>query len=185
MAGSFLAAYEEHVWTVYGFLAYRTANREEAEDLTQLTFERALRAWQRFDPSRASAKTWLLSIARNALIDERRRDRGGARPLDHVDETAAAELSTPGPEQSLRGVESELADALGRLGQQEREVLALRFGGDLKSAEIAEVVGLTTSNVHQITSRALRKLRGELESRQGGSARSGRATHPSPDALSS
>ena len=71
----FAALYDEHVWGVYGFFGYRVKSRADAEDLTQLTFERALRAWSRFDPDRASARTWLMSIASNLLIDHYRRDR--------------------------------------------------------------------------------------------------------------
>src|SRR6185312_1947643 len=72
---NFARVYDEHVWRVYGFLAYRLGDRDTAEDLTQATFERALRAWARFDPRRASESTWLLAIARNLLIDHYRRDR--------------------------------------------------------------------------------------------------------------
>jgi RNA polymerase sigma factor (sigma-70 family) len=54
---------------------------------------------------------------------------------------------------------SELNHALAELTEREREVLALRFGGDLTGAEIAELLELTVANVQQITSRALRKLR--------------------------
>ena len=166
MSSDFLSAYEENVWSVYGYLAYRTATREEAEDLTQVTFERALRAWSRFDPSRASPRTWLLVIARNALIDERRRDRA-AVPID--DDTSAVwadpALSVPGPDESRGGVGPELEAALGRLQPQERDVLALRYGGDLTTGEISELLDLTVANVQQIASRGRRKLRRELEAR--------------------
>jgi len=37
---SFDEIYEEHVWRVYGFIAYRVRSREDAEDLTSQTFER-------------------------------------------------------------------------------------------------------------------------------------------------
>ena len=50
------------------------------------------------------------------------------------------------------------------LDDREREVLALRFGGDLTGPEIAELTGLTVANVQQILSRMLRKLREALES---------------------
>jgi RNA polymerase sigma-70 factor, ECF subfamily len=158
---SFAAAYDEHVWDVYGFFGYRLSSREEAEDLTQATFERALKAWSRFDPSRASAKTWLLTIAKNLLIDHY---RGAAQrrqtPLD--DEHLAELYDDEGPEQSL-GIDPALETALGRLGDRERELIALRFGGDLNGPQIAELTGLTLANVQQILSRALRRLRGELE----------------------
>ena len=52
--------------------------RADAEDLTQQTFERALKAWSRYDPRKASVGTWLIVIARNLLVDHFRADRSGA-----------------------------------------------------------------------------------------------------------
>ncbi len=46
-ARDFSAVYDEHVWQVYGFFAYRLRTRADAEDLTQQTFERALKSWSR------------------------------------------------------------------------------------------------------------------------------------------
>lgn len=158
----FARVYDEHVWRVYGFLAYRLRDQQATEDLTQATFERALRAWSRFDPRRASEGTWLLTIARNLLIDHHRRDRSGlAEPIDERHEPTVA-----GPEDRLAG-SSELAAALSHLNDREREVLALRFGGDLTGGEIAELLDLTLANVQQIISRSLRKLRSLLEEAEG------------------
>jgi RNA polymerase sigma factor (sigma-70 family) len=154
----FAELYDEQVWSVYGFFGYRLASREEAEDLTQLTFERALRAWSRFDPSRASARTWLLAIARNLLIDHYRR----REPIPTGD---LAELETsgdPDAEPGL-GLAPDLELALGTLSDRERELLALRYGGDLSGPEIAQLTGLKLANVQQIISRALRRMRAELD----------------------
>jgi RNA polymerase sigma-70 factor (ECF subfamily) len=151
---SFARVYDDHVWRVYGFLAYRLTDRQTVEDLTQATFERALRAWSRFDPRRASERTWLLAIAANLLIDYRRRDRSVL--VETIEDRWLA--PAPGPEERGLG-SSELAAALAELTDREREVLALRFGGDLSGGEIAQVLGLSVANVQQITSRALRKLR--------------------------
>jgi len=158
----FADAYDEHVWDVYGFLGYRLNSREEAEDLTQATFERALRAWSRFDPSRASVKTWLLAIARNVLIDHYRSDRSGSQlPLPDEDEANRATAALA--DDPVLGPEPELARALSRLSDRERDLIALRYGGDMTGAEIAELTGLTLANVQQILSRSLRRLRIDLE----------------------
>jgi RNA polymerase sigma factor (sigma-70 family) len=150
--------YEEHVWGVYGFFGYRVRSRADAEDLTQLTFERAVRAWDRFDPNRASARTWLMSIASNLLIDHYRRDLSAHEdPIE--DHAVRQELIV---EDADLGLSPELAAAIERLGERERELLALRFGGDLTGPEIAELTGLTLANVQQILSRSLRKIRLEL-----------------------
>jgi RNA polymerase sigma-70 factor (ECF subfamily) len=161
VARDFAEVYDEHIWDVYGYVAYRLSSREEAEDVTQLAFERALKAWKRFDPSRASAKTWLISIAHNLLIDHYRAQKGPSEPLDaELAERRGAQVE--GPEQDL-GLSPELAAALATLGRRDREVIALRFGGDLTGPEIADLLGLSLANVQQIVSRSLRKLRAELE----------------------
>jgi RNA polymerase sigma-70 factor (ECF subfamily) len=154
----FARVYDEHLWHVYGFLSYRVRDRDLAEDLTQATFERALRAWPRFDPRRASERTWLLAIARNLMIDHHRRDH--AEPSGEIDESLLP--TTPGPEEAL-AVWPELQDALQQIGEREREVIALRFGADLSGPEIAELTELSLANVQQILSRSLKRLRSLLE----------------------
>jgi RNA polymerase sigma-70 factor (ECF subfamily) len=149
--------YDEHVWRVYGFIAYRVRDRGLAEDLTQTTFERALRAWSRFDPRRASESTWLLAIARNLLIDHYRRDHSAM--TDPIEEHIGS--LSPGPEERFSSSPA-LIEALAALSNRDREILALRFGGDLTGPEIAEMLGLTLANVQQIVSRSLRKLRALL-----------------------
>lgn len=156
--------YRAHVRAVYAFLAY-SVKRETAEDLTSTTFERVLRAWDSFDPERGSERTWVLSIARNALTDHFRRQQLRAAVstdehpalLDRLVETAdplARHLSLDG-----------LTSWLRELGPRDREVLALRYAADLSAREIAEVTGLSEANVHQLVSRSLRRLRDVAEKR--------------------
>jgi RNA polymerase sigma-70 factor (ECF subfamily) len=157
----FLRAYEEHVSDVYGFFAYRAGSRLDAEDLTQLTFERAWKAWGRYDARRAKVTTWLLAIARNTYVDFRRRDRSQQRLQFDEDLLGEAAAGAPGPEARL-GPAPNLAAAIGRLRQREREVVALRIGGDLQTDEIAALLEISVANAQQILSRAMRKLRAEL-----------------------
>jgi RNA polymerase sigma-70 factor (ECF subfamily) len=161
----FTEIYDEHLERVYGFIAYRVASRADAEDLTQKTFERALSHWTEYDRSRGSVTTWLLSIARNAVIDNYR--AGSHRATVGLDEVAESQLpSVGGPEVGI-GVTPELGTALAALGDRERELIALRFGADLNGPQIARVTGLTLSNVQQILSRAMRKLRAALDQPAG------------------
>jgi RNA polymerase sigma factor (sigma-70 family) len=162
-AAEFAHLYDEQVWNVYGFFGYRLTSREEAEDLTQLTFERALRAWDGFDERRGSARTWLLAIAHNLLVDHYRRSSSVRQEPILEGEAGDAMLGQADPLDDRLGLAPELEAALGKLDDRERELLALRFGGDLTGPEIAEVTGLSLANVQQILSRALRGLRTELE----------------------
>lgn len=157
---AFSDVYDEHVGHIYGFFAYRLRSRTDAEDLTQETFERALRAWGRYDPSRASLATWLMAIARNLLVDHLRADRGGwQRPVADVEELAPAGA----PDQHDLGLDPDLERALAQLGEREREIVALRFGGDLSGPEIAGLTGLSLANVQQILSRSLRRMKATLD----------------------
>jgi len=154
----FVAIYDEHVWRVYGFFAYRLRSRQDAEDLTQQTFERALRAWGRYDEQRAAVATWLMAIARNLLIDHLRASSSQQTLTESEPETVPAAA-----DQHSIGLDPDLERALAELNQRERELIALRFGGDLTGPEIAELTGLTLANVQQILSRALRRMRSSLD----------------------
>src|SRR5712691_10976515 len=106
---SFAQAAERHLDDVYGYLAWFTGDRFAAEDLAGETFERALRLWHRFDPSRGSARTWLCQVARTVALDhfrsERRRTRREelAATPEAFDERLAEGLS-PDLEEALRGL---------------------------------------------------------------------------------
>lgn len=165
---AFEDAYDAHIWDVYAFIAYRVRVVADVEDLTQQTFEKGLRAWSRFDPERASAKTWLIAIARNVVIDHFRSSRD-VKALDEEAEGSLASSDTLVEEQARFGVEPALAAALASLSARDREVVALRFGGDLKGTEIAEELGLSLANVQQILSRSLRQLKALLTVSEEGS----------------
>jgi RNA polymerase sigma factor (sigma-70 family) len=157
----FARLYDEEVWRVYGFFGYRVASRAEAEDLTQRTFERALKASDRYDERRGSPRTWLMAIARNLLIDHYRQRRPvEVHPLDP--ERIRTEVEGRQEADDQLWISAELQEALETLRPRDREILALRFGGDLSGPEIAELTGLSLANVQQIVSRSLRHLREEL-----------------------
>jgi RNA polymerase sigma factor (sigma-70 family) len=161
--------YRAHVRAVFGFFAY-AVGREEAEDLTSQTFERVVRAWDSFDAAKASERTWILSIARNALTDHfRRRSHRQALSTDEHPALLDSVLDTDDPLARQLTIES-LKEWLGALGERERLVLALHFGADLSAADIAEATQLSVANVHQIVSRSLRKLRDAAERGLSGSA---------------
>ena len=150
--------YEEHAQPLFGFLAYRTGDPALAEDLLADTFERALRARKRFDRRKASEKTWLYTIALNLLRDSARRSKIEARALERIPRERA------GAPDELTAVEhrDEIQRALLTLSDEEREAIALRFGGDLTVPEIAKLLKQPLPRVEGRVYRALRKLRDQL-----------------------
>ena len=151
--------YREHVDAVYAFFAY-SVDVPTAEDLTSATFERALRSWDSYDAERASERTWLLAIARNLLTDHFRRRANQPHPsVDGQPELLDGLVAADDDPLPRILAQDELRGWLAVLGDRERTVLALRYAADLTGSQIAEVLDLTPANVHQILSRALRRLR--------------------------
>ncbi len=153
---TFERLYAEHAQALFGFLSYRTGDRVLAEDLLADTFERALRARRRFDPRKASEKTWLYAIALNCLRDHARRQATEGRALERV-----AGGRGVGPFGEMQEVaDRDLVNrGLAALSEDEREAIALRFGADLSNPEIAKLTGERLTTVEGRVYRALRKLR--------------------------
>jgi RNA polymerase sigma-70 factor, ECF subfamily len=157
--------YTEHAQPLFGFLLYRTGDRALSEDLLGDTFERVLRSRRRFDPRKGSEKTWLYSIALNALRDHARRTDAEQRALARA-EPAVHGAGTAEREGSaavdLVDERDALARALATLSEEEREAIALRYGADLTVPEMARALGEKLTTVDGRVYRALRKLRAEL-----------------------
>jgi RNA polymerase sigma factor (sigma-70 family) len=158
---TFERLFQEHAERLFSFLAYRTGDRALAEDLLSQTFERVLGSRQRFDPRRGSERRWLYTIALNLLRDHARRHTHETRLMA----TVGARASLQEHDAGFEAVEHRdvLHRALATLSEQEREVLALRFGADLKLRDIARIVGEGQSAVEGRIYRAMRKLRDELD----------------------
>jgi len=138
---------------VYSYVAYRIGDGPEAEDVTSEVFERALRYRNSFDPKKGEPIAWLLGIARTCIPASRKRDRLEL-PVDRG--------SAEGHENAL--IERlTLADGLATLGTRDRELIALRYGSDLTSAQIGRVLELRPNAVEVALHRALGRLREALE----------------------
>jgi RNA polymerase sigma-70 factor (ECF subfamily) len=155
---TFAAAARAHLDDVYRYLLYLTKDGTLAEDLTADTFQRALRAWPRFDPRRASERTWLCQLARTSALDHFRAERRRHRR----EERYARETETASDAPSPGGLSPELEHALGRLSPAEREVIALRVVLDLDGPAAARVLGIRESACSTRLSRALDHLRREM-----------------------
>jgi len=144
--------YTEHADGLLGFLTYQTGDRSLAEDVVADTFERILRTRSGWG-ARAAEKTWLYSIALNRLRDLMRRRGAEGRALERVESPPTTDELGAVADRDL------LARALQGLSEEERAVVALRFGGDLSLSEIAELLGERQSTIEGRLYRGLRRLR--------------------------
>jgi RNA polymerase sigma factor (sigma-70 family) len=160
-------AYEQLVSRYQG-IAYRVAwlvvrQTGEAEDAVQEAFVKAYYALPRFRPG-APFRPWLLRIVAN---EAKNRGRSIKRREALILRAAAATPGglAPSPEAAVldRGDAEALARALGRLREPDRIVIAYRYLFDLSEAEMADTLGVQPGTVKSRLSRALGRLRSELE----------------------
>ncbi|MFD6037687.1 sigma-70 family RNA polymerase sigma factor [Streptomyces griseoincarnatus] len=143
------------------YVTYLGADPEAADDLAQDTFLRALGSLHRFE-GRSSARTWLLSIARRAVIDSYRHASARPRLADTDDWQTVAEFAQPrgrlGFEEGIA-----LAELLEALPDERREAFVLTQLVGLPYAEAAELgdcpVGTVRSRVARARSSLIKSLR--------------------------
>lgn len=154
------------------YLMYLTGNREMAEDLFQEVWMRVLLRGEQYN-GRARFETWLFTIARNLVIDQRRK-----RTMSSLDELVdgtteddrsmsfevAADGPTPFDHFSRLEDREQIASALLGLDTLHREVLVLRFHEELSLEEIAKVTQAHLSTVKSRLYRGLAMVKPRLES---------------------
>jgi RNA polymerase sigma-70 factor (ECF subfamily) len=150
------AVYVEQLPRLFNFFRYRLGNEAHAEDLTSRTFEKAWSARARYRRDLAGFSTWLLSIARNVATDHLRAQRPHL-PLEAAEEIAAND--TPHDEAARASDLARLGMLLEKLPAREQELVALKYGAEATNRVIAELTGLSESNVGTILHRVVRALR--------------------------
>ena len=152
--------YDSLVAPIYRYVAMRVHRREDAEDLTQLVFERIVASLHRYRSRGRPFEAWAFRIARNAVIDHVRRDRAHEPLAERHD---AGHEETP-DRLTVRGEEiRELRSAIATLTPDQQEALALRFAAGLSAEEAAEVMGRQAGTVRGLTFRAIASLRRRLQ----------------------
>lgn len=164
---AFAVFYRRHLALVLGYLRHRTPTPETAADLTAETFAAALAALH--EPHNEAVErpvAWLMSIAHNNLVDSLRRgqvENRARRKLGH----ARLELD----DRDLERVEelasqTDIAQQLAKsLPGDQLTVLQARVLDERSYPEIAEQLECSQSVVRQRLSRALSRLRGQIEQR--------------------
>ena len=161
----FASWFRDYQPTVYRYVRFRLATREAAEDVTSEVFMKALRALDRYDPSRAAPKTWLLRIARNAVTDHLRFLK--RRSSLHVSLDRVPDLVADVPTQEERVLRGEriqlLLNASRELRPADQELLSLRYGSGLGNREIAEALKISSNAVAVRLHRALARLKAVVD----------------------
>ena len=154
--GAWNALYADLAPRVYNYFRYRLGSDADVEDLTSRTFEKAWRSRASYRHDLAGFSTWLFKIAQNVGVDYR------AARRSHLPLEAALDVATEGtPERhaELHSDLTRLATLTAGLPSRERELIALKYGASLNNRLIAELTGLSESNVGTVLHRLVKTLR--------------------------
>jgi RNA polymerase sigma-70 factor, ECF subfamily len=160
-SSAFELVFDRHSGPAFS-LAYRMCGRQAmAEDVVQEAFVSLWRSGARYDATRGSVRTWVLSVVRNRAIDVLRRE--GAKVSRDVGEEGAAER-VPAPELTDAEVERrdearQIRKALGELPPDQRKVIELAFFGGFTHSQIADMLALPSGTVKGRMRLGLTKMR--------------------------
>ncbi len=154
---AFAQLYEEHFDKIYRYVALRIGDRTEAEDMTQQVFLNALKSISSFKWKGVPFAAWLFRIAHNQVVDYLRKKSKQTAVL--LDESLVSSDSNPQlmAEHSL-DVE-QLLLATGRLTEAQRQVISLRFAGELSINQVANIMGKSQGAVKALQHSAIVALR--------------------------
>ena len=153
----FEEVYQECYERVYNTIYIRILNRENAEDIVQDTFIKAMKAYEKYDPEISSVSTWLNRIAVNTLTDHLRKTKAVTVDIDDC-------LDLGDSDKELEALFDDSAKKayliLKKLKDEERELLMMRFSMELSYKEMGEKLGSNEKAVAKRVERLLVKCRG-------------------------
>ncbi|HUG63919.1 MAG TPA: sigma-70 family RNA polymerase sigma factor [Gaiellaceae bacterium] len=151
--------YRAHFAEVYRYAFAVLGNRADAEDVMQTTFLNAYRALEQGVRPRKPSN-WLLTIASNAIKQRFRQEQSRPRQVELDDRIADTDTGSEDEDSPSVG---ELLTALSKIPPQQRQAIVLREFEGRSYAEIAEILGVTTSALETLLFRARRSLTEELQ----------------------
>ena len=141
---------------VKAFLMKSGADAQMAEECSQEVMATVWRKAHLFDPSRASASTWIFTIARNKKIDAIRKQNRPEPEQLYPDQDYEPDQESV---IELQQETERLALALGELPEKQRVLVEKAYLGELSHSEIAEITGLPLGTIKSRIRLALEKLR--------------------------
>lgn len=152
--------YTQYRDKVFGFVRSQIVNQTEAEDIVQTVFLKVYSNLDKYDETKASLSTWIYTITRNTVYDYLKEKRGHP-VLELVDNTVD---SAEEPDDSLLNQEAleELACALQKLPQNQRDIIILIYYHGKPKTEVAKILDITYGQLRYLHDKALSRLKETL-----------------------
>jgi RNA polymerase sigma-70 factor (ECF subfamily) len=156
---AFGALYDHYVDRIFAYTARLLQDEAAAQDVTAVTFEKALKQLRRYEWQAHGFGPWLYRIARNEALSKLRRQKW----LSPKSWFGTTEMRVTETAVQARQTCQTIHHALARLRPQDRDIIVLRYLEELSSEDVAEILACSTSNVYVRLHRALDRLRAELD----------------------
>ena len=150
--------YREYYPRILGYVRSKLSSPQEAEDVCSSAMLKIVRGLPTFDPEKSSLSTWIYTIVRNTLTDHYR-SRRSHEELGEDIPYEGDDFEEILQEERLE----ELAAALEKLPQRERDVIILHYYSGISLREISEAIGMSYSNMKIIHRKALAGLKKHLD----------------------
>ena len=159
----FTEIFELYYKRIYNYTYYRVNSQEMAEDLTSNIFEKIMKKINTYKNENAKFEVWMFTIARNTINDHFRKQK--KYKFISIDSILDLVSKDRGPEELIINKEqnNKLLNALNILDSKERNIIAYKFGADLKNIEIAKILNISESNVGVKLHRIMKRLKNEME----------------------
>jgi RNA polymerase sigma-70 factor (ECF subfamily) len=154
--------YDHYVTLVHRYAYHRVGDRATAEDVTSETFVRALRRIDSLSFQGRDVGAWLVTIARNIILDQVKSSR--YRLEVTTADMRDADRATDGPEDAVVQLltNEQLLSCVKQLGSEQQECIVLRFLQGMSVSETAEIMGKKEGAIKALQHRAVRRLAGLL-----------------------
>lgn len=165
-AGALGEMVEHYRRPLFGFILKMTEGRDEAEDIFQEVWIRAIRHLDTFKERRVLS--WLFRIAHNLIIDRARKRKPDVSLQDARNEqpTLEEQTASPGPSPSDEAehtdIKMQIMTAVNRLSPEQKAVFLMRMESDLSFKEIARIQGVSINTALARMHYALDKLKTDL-----------------------
>lgn len=157
-----LSALTTRYWQpVYRFVYYKVSDVDDAQEITQETFLKALRALPRYQAMNASFKTYLLRIAQNLITDLWRKQGRSPQLIDIADYQEPLVDDTAAPEDAALKAElrNDIMRLIALLPDEQQRTVQLRLITGLSVNDTARIMGKTDAAIKMLQQRALKNLR--------------------------
>ena len=151
--------YDKYIELIYNFIYYKTHHREITEDLTSITFTKALENLDKFKNKKGGFKPYLYRIARNNIIDYYRTKKIDLNIDDAWDIDSGQDIKI---DTDIKLKVETVKKYLQKLTTDQRDIVIMRVWQQMSYSEIADIMGKTNSSCKMAFSRAISTLRKEM-----------------------